>query len=117
MQQAWSDPPVKKVSSNNLESESSVSQRGTPNATLICKYYAKNGVCKRYRSVCPFAHVDPKQKIDLKIHPKFILIEGKWEFEFRSRSASMNKSIWNSDEESEKSLQVPEILNVNSYLG
>ena len=72
---------MEKVSSNvsnnnNLGSEESgVSQLGTPNATRICKYYAKNGVCKRYKSVCPFAHVDPKQKLDLE---KFILSkEGK----------------------------------------
>lgn len=81
------------LSNNNLGSEESgVSQLGTPNATRICKYYAKNGVCKRYRSVCPFAHVDPKQKLDLE---NFILKEGKWEFE----------SSGSSDEEIEKSLQ------------
>ena len=88
---------MEKVSSNlsnnnnNLGSEESgVSQLGTPNATRICKYYAKNGVCKRYKSVCPFAHVDPKQKLDLE---KFILSkEGKWEFE---SSGSSDEGIGN----------------------
>ena len=96
--------------SSNLDIESGVSQLGTPNATRICYYYAKYGVCKRFKTVCPFAHVDPKQKmIDLELHPKLILKDGKWrELESsrsRSISASSSKcSCAGSDEESEKSL-------------
>ena len=49
--------------SNNFEilkdEFNGISQLGTPNAKTVCKWYAKNGICKRYKSVCPHAHVDP----------------------------------------------------------
>ena len=91
--------------------ESGISQLGTPNATRICKFYAKNGICRRKRSVCSFAHVDPKLKmINLELRPNYILKDGKWKLESSrspSRSARNSKCSYSCpDEESKKSLQV-----------